>query len=111
MPEDKNIQDNQEEEQTHKPKHQDKVEALDNLSLGISMVVAIILGVAIGLGLKAWTGYSWMLWLGVFWGISAAVLNVYKAYKRAQKGFKELENDPKYKYMKEHGYGNKDDDD
>jgi len=111
MSEDKNIDIQENQEETKRPKHQDKVEALDNLSLGISMVVAIALGVAIGLGLKAWTGYSWMLWVGVFWGIAAAILNVYKAYKRAQKSFEELENDPKYKYMKEHGYGNKDDDD
>ena len=94
-----------------KPKHQDKVEALDNLSLGISMVVAVILGVALGLGLKSWTGYSWTLWIGVFWGVSAAILNVYKAYKNAQKSFKELENDPKYKYKKENGYYDEDDDD
>lgn len=104
-------EDIKEDNKNIKPKHQDKIEALDSLSLGISMVVAIILGVAIGLGLKSWTGYSWTLWLGVFWGVSAAILNVYKAYKKAQKSFKELENDPKYKHMRENGYYDKDDDD
>jgi len=94
-----------------KPKHQDKVEALDNLSLGISMVVAVGLGVAIGLGLKSWTGYSWTLWLGVFWGIAAAILNVYKAYSKAKKSLDKLADEPKYKYMKEHGYNSNDDDD
>jgi len=87
-----------------KPKHQNKVEALDNLSLGISMVVALGLGVAIGIGLKSWTGYSWTLWIGVALGIAAAVLNVYKAYKNTKKSLDKLADDPKYKYMAEHGY-------
>lgn len=94
------------------PKHRDKVEALGNLSLGISIVVAILLGIAVGIGLKSWTGYSWTLWLGVFWGISAAVLNIYKSYKSAKKSFDRLnEEDPKYKYMSQNGYYDKDDDD
>ncbi|MCK5294941.1 MAG: AtpZ/AtpI family protein [Arcobacteraceae bacterium] len=93
------------------PKHRDKVEALDNLSLGISIVVAIVLGVAIGMGFKSWTGYSWTLWLGVFWGIAAAVMNIYKSYKKAQKGYDELLKDPKYKYAAEHGINKIDDDD
>lgn len=93
------------------PKHKDKVEALDNLSLGISMVVALVVGVAIGVGLKSWTGYGWTLWLGVFWGIAAAVLNVYKAYKKTKRSLDELANDPKYKYAAEHGINKIDDDD
>lgn len=93
-----------------KPKHQDKFEALDNLSLGISMVVAVVLGVAIGLGLKSWTGYTWTLWIGVFLGIAAAILNVYKAYKKTKKSLDKLRDDPKYKYMAENGYYDKDDD-
>jgi len=98
-------------EEKIKPKHQDKVEALDNMSLGISIVVAILLGIALGLGLKAWTGYVWTLWIGVFWGISAAILNVYKAYKKAQKGYDELLKDQKYKYAAEHGINKNNDDD
>ncbi len=92
------------------PKHRDKIEALDNLSLGISIIVAILLGVALGMGLKSWTGYSWTLWLGIFWGISAAILNIYKAYKKAKKGLDKLKDDPKYKYMAQNGYYDKDDD-
>ncbi len=92
-----------------KPKHQDKYEALDNLSLGISIVVAILLGVLIGFGLKQWTGYTWTLWLGVFWGIAAAILNVYKAYKNAKKSLDKLADDPKYKYMAKNGYYKEDD--
>ncbi len=56
--------------------------AADSLSLGISIVVAVLMGVGVGLLLKSWTGYTWTLWLGVFWGVSAAILNVYKAYKK-----------------------------
>ncbi len=74
------------------------------MSLGISIVVAIGLGVGIGLLLKEWTGYVWTLWIGIAYGISAAVLNVQKAYKRAKKDLDELANDPKYKYQMENGY-------
>ena len=98
------------DEEYVKPKHQDKVEALDSLSLGISIVVAVGIGVAIGLGLKAWTGYTWTLWIGVAWGIAAAILNVYKAYKNAKKSLDELAKDPKYKYMAENGYYDEKDD-
>ena len=86
-----------------KPKHQDKVIALDNLSLGISMVAAIVIGFGVGYGLKYLTGYTWTLWLGIAWGILAAILNVYKAYKRAQKVYEGMENDPRYSYRAKHG--------
>jgi F0F1-type ATP synthase assembly protein I len=86
-----------------KPKHRDKIEALDNLSLGISIIVAILIGVGVGIGLKNITGISWTLWIGVFWGISAAILNIYKAYKRAQKSLEELANDPKYQHRAKYG--------
>tara|TARA_B110000046_G_C12948135_1_gene378906 strand:- start:919 stop:1251 length:333 start_codon:yes stop_codon:yes gene_type:complete len=91
-------------------KHKDKIEALDNMSLGISIVVAIGLGVGLGLLLKSWTGYTWTLWLGVTYGVFAALLNVYKAYKRAKKELDKLHEDPKYKYAMEHGYKKEDDD-
>lgn len=89
--------------QEGKPKHKDKLEALDSLSLGISIVVALALGVGLGLLLKEWTGYTWTLWIGVFYGIAGAILNVYKAYKRAKASLDELADDPKYKYQAEHG--------
>ena len=97
----------------NKPKHQDKVIALDNLSLGISIVAAIIIGFGIGYGLKQLTGYTWTLWLGIAWGIAAAIMNVYRAYKRAQKEFEGMENDPRYAYRAKHGdksFDNKDND-
>lgn len=95
------MQENQEVEQ--KPKHQDKVVALDNLSLGISIVAAIVIGFGIGYGLKQLTGYTWTLWVGIAWGIFAAILNIYKAYKRAQKQFEGMENDPRYAYRAKYG--------
>ena len=93
------------------PKHRDKLEALDNLSLGISMVAAVAIGFGIGYGLKELTGYSWTLWLGLFWGIAAAGLNIYRAYKRAQKQYEGMENDPRYANRAKHGDKASDDED
>jgi len=87
----------------NKPKYKEKIEALDNLSVGISMVAAIIIGVLVGLGLKNLTGYIWTLWLGIIWGIAAAVLNVYRAYERGKKVYEDLENDPRYSYRAKYG--------
>ncbi|MGA1932351.1 AtpZ/AtpI family protein [Arcobacter sp. YIC-464] len=89
--------------ENNEPKHQGKLRALDNLSLGISMVAAVAIGFGVGYGLKSLTGYEWTLWLGVFWGVAAAVLNVQKAYKRAKKEFEGLENDPRYAHRAKHG--------
>ncbi|MEA3289207.1 MAG: AtpZ/AtpI family protein [Campylobacterota bacterium] len=91
------------------PKHKGKIEALDHLSLGISIAVAIALGVGLGLLLKSWTGYTWTLWLGVFYGVAAAVLNVKKAYTKAKKDLDKLADDPKYAHLKEQGFSDKDD--
>lgn len=93
-----------------KPKHQNKIEALDNLSLGISIVAAVLIGVGLGLVLKNITGYTWTLWIGVFWGIGGAGMNIYKAYKRGQKEFEGLENDPRYAHRAKFGANDKDDD-
>ncbi len=97
-------------ENNNKPKHLGKLQALDNLSLGISIVAAVVIGFGIGYGLKTWTGYNWTLWLGIFWGIAAAGLNIYKAYQRAQKEFEGMENDPRYSYRAKHGDKTEDDD-
>ncbi len=82
------------------PKLKKIVNAADDLSLGISIVVAVLIGVGIGLGLKHLFGYDWLFWLGVFWGIAAAFLNVYKAYAKQKKSLDELANDPRYTYRK-----------
>ena len=80
------------------PKLKKVVDAADGLSLGISIVVAVLIGVGIGLGLQKLTGAVWTLWIGVFIGVGAAVLNVYKAYAKQKKSLDELANDPRYNY-------------
>jgi len=81
----KENKDNKEQVEKEVPKHRDKLVALDNISLGISIVVAIAIGAGIGILLKNWTGYTWTLWVGLAYGIAAAILNVKKAYDRQKK--------------------------
>jgi len=83
---------------TQEPKYKKIVEAADGLSLGISIVVAILIGVGLGILMKNLFGYGWLLWLGVFWGVSGAILNVYKAYQKQKKSLDELANDPRYRH-------------
>ena len=83
------------------PKFKKIVDAADGLSLGISMVVAVLIGVALGLGLRKLTGAGWTLWIGVFIGVGAAILNVYKAYDKQKRSLDELAQDPRYTYKKE----------
>jgi len=80
------------------PKLKKVVEGANSLSLGISMVVAVLIGVGIGVGLRNLTGASWTLWIGVFIGIGASILNVYKAYEKQKKSLDELAKDPRYNY-------------
>ena len=61
------------------------IKAADSLSLGISIVVALIMGVGIGLGLNALFDVKYLLFVGIFIGIAAAILNVYKAYQEQLK--------------------------
>lgn len=77
------------------------IEAADNLSLGISIVVAVVMGVGIGFLLKSITGVTWTLWIGVFIGIAAAILNVFKAYKKQQAMYNELAKEPRYAIKKQ----------
>jgi len=86
--------------ESKEPKYKKFIGAADSLSLGISMVVAVLLGFGIGYWLKVTFEKEWLLWLGIFWGVGAAVLNVYKAYKKQVKEFDELAQDPKYKDQK-----------
>lgn len=74
------------------------VAGANQLSLGISMVVAILLGIAAGWGLREWTGVGWLFWVGVFWGVAAALLNVYKVYQQQLKEYEEVAKNPKYAY-------------
>ena len=83
---------------SEQPKFKPVIEGANKLSLGISMVVAILLGIGIGKLMQNVFGYDWLLWLGVFWGIAAAGLNIYKMYKVVKKDLDDVKNDPKYKY-------------
>lgn len=78
------------------PKYRKVIEAANDLSLGISVVVAVLIGVGLGFLMRKWFGYEWLFWLGVFWGVGAAILNIYKAYKKQKKELDKLANDPKY---------------
>ena len=86
------------------------IEGAESLSLGISMVVAVLIGVGIGLGLKHLFEKPWLLWVGVFIGIAAAVLNVYKAYSKQYKEFEKLAQEPRYQYKKQLEEDEEDDD-
>jgi len=93
---------------SEEPKFKKIVNAADELSLGISIVVAVLIGVGLGLFMRNIFGYPWLLWLGVFWGIAAAILNIYKAYDKQKKSLDELANDPRYRHKK---YDDSDEDD
>jgi len=84
-----------------KPRVKPIIEGADSLSLGVSMVVAVLIGVAIGIGLQKLFEVQWVLWIGVFIGIAAAFLNVFKAYKKQMKEFEDLKkNNPRYQDQK-----------
>jgi len=102
---------NEEKKEQNAPRIKPIIEAADHLSLGISMVVAVLMGVGIGLLLKSVTGASWTLWIGVFIGIAAAVLNVYKAYAKQYKDYEELAKQPRYAIKKQLQDDEDDDDD
>ena len=82
--------------ENQEPKFKKVVEAADGLSLGLSVVVAVLIGVALGYGMRKLFGYEWLFWLGVFWGIGGAVLNIYKVYKKQKKELDKLANDPRF---------------
>jgi len=88
------------EKEERKPRVKPIIEAADSLSLGISMVVAVIIGVGLGWLLKNLTGLAWTFWIGVAIGIAAAILNVYKAYAKQHKMFEELSKEPRYAIKK-----------
>ncbi|HHD81943.1 MAG TPA: AtpZ/AtpI family protein [Campylobacterales bacterium] len=96
------------EQEVEEPKFKKIIVAADGLSLGLSMVVAIIFGVGLGLLMKNLFGLDWLFWLGVFWGVAAAILNVYKAYIKQKKELDTLAEDPRYRHQK---YDDDDDED
>jgi F0F1-type ATP synthase assembly protein I len=88
------------EQNPEEPKFKKVFEAADSLSLGISIVVAVLMGVGIGVLLKNTFDAPWLLWLGVFWGVAAAFMNIYKAYQKQKKELDKLAEDPKYRKYK-----------
>ena len=96
-----NVEIREEKEANREPRVKPIIEAADSLSLGISMVVAVVMGVGIGWLLKSLTGIYWTFWIGVAIGIAAAILNVYKAYSKQYKVFEELAKEPRYAVKKQ----------
>lgn len=92
--------DNKIEEEESKPRIKPVIEAADSLSLGISMVVAVAMGIGIGWLLKSLSGVAWTFWIGVFIGVAAAILNVYKAYSKQYREYEELAKEPRYAVKK-----------
>ena len=88
-------------EEERKPRVKPIIEAADSLSLGISMVVAVAMGVGLGFLLRSLTDTPWTLWIGVFIGVAAAILNVYKAYSKQYKAYEELAKEPRYAIKKQ----------
>ncbi len=91
----------EEQEEQKAPRIKPIIEAADSLSLGISMVVAVVMGVGIGYLLRSMTGIAWLFWVGVFIGIAAAIMNIYKAYSKQYKGYEELAKEPRYAIKKQ----------
>ena len=89
------------EEQERQPRIKPIIEAADSLSLGISMVVAVLMGFGIGWLLRSLTGIEWLFWVGIAIGIAAAILNVYKAYSKQYKAYEELAKEPRYAIKKQ----------
>jgi len=80
-----------------KLKVKDIVAGAEQLSLGISMVVAVVIGTGLGYLVKKATNFTPALWIGLAFGILAAILNVYKAYKAQVKSLDELKDDKRFK--------------
>ena len=73
------------------------IEGVDSLSLGVSIVVAILIGVGIGFSLQKLFDVQWVMFIGVFIGVAAAILNIFKAYKKQMKELEDLKRDnPRY---------------
>lgn len=77
------------------------ISAADSLSLGISMVVAVLAGVGLGYLMKHWLAIEFLFWVGVAVGVAAAINNVYKAYKAQVASYEEFKDDKRYKQYKE----------
>jgi len=95
------VPNNSSEQEERKPRIKPVIEAADSLSLGLSMVVAVLMGVGIGWLLRSLTDIGWLFWVGIAIGIAAAILNVYKAYSKQYKVYEELAKEPRYAIKKQ----------
>jgi F0F1-type ATP synthase assembly protein I len=95
---------------SEQPKYGNYVEGAEQLSLGVSIVVAILMGVGLGWLMRHWFGYEWLFWVGVSWGIGGAILNIYKAYKKNVASLDELKEDVRYKKYQQPKDDEEDDD-
>jgi len=77
------------------------VKGAEQLSLGISIVVAIIIGSGAGYWIMKETGWMWALFVGIAVGIAAAALNVKKAYDAQIKSLEQLKDEGKFKPVKD----------
>lgn len=77
------------------------VKGAEQLSLGISIVVAILIGSGAGYWIMKETGWTWTLFAGVAVGIAAAALNVKKAYDAQIKSLDEIKDKGKFKPAKD----------
>ena len=77
------------------------VKGAEQLSLGIYIVVAILIGSGAGYWIMKETGWTWTLFAGVAVGIAAAALNVKKAYDAQIKSLDELKDKGKFKPAKD----------
>ena len=77
------------------------VKGAEQLSLGISIVVAILIGSGAGYWIMKETGWTWTLFAGVAVGIAAAGLNIKKAYDAQIKSLDELKDKGKFKPAKD----------
>lgn len=84
-----------------KPRIKPVIEAADSLSLGISMVVAVAMGVGLGYLIRSLSGVEWTFWIGIFIGIAAALLNVFKVYQKQIASYDELAKEPRYAIKKQ----------
>jgi cell division protein FtsB len=55
------------------------------------------MGIGIGIWMKNTFHQAWLLWLGVFWGVAAAILNIKKEYVKLKKDLDTLKDNPEFK--------------
>jgi len=58
------------------------------------------MGIGLGIWMKNTFNQPWLLWLGVFWGVAAAIMNIRIEYKKLKKELDEAAKDPKYQNYK-----------